>query len=105
MGDWLEYMTSDTESALANERRANGREEPWTVHYFGIGNETWGCGGNMRPEYYVDLFRQYATYVNIRTPRERRPVIVASGGNDAGTRWAEVLSSMGGNDVHAISHH
>ena len=105
MGDWLEYMTSDTESALANERRANGREEPWTVHYFGIGNETWGCGGNMRPEYYVDLFRQYATYVNIRTPRERRPVIVASGGNDAGTRWAEVLASMGGNDVHAISHH
>ncbi|RYG08118.1 MAG: alpha-N-arabinofuranosidase, partial [Caulobacteraceae bacterium] len=105
MGDWLEYMTSDTNSALANERRRNGREQPWKVDYFGIGNETWGCGGNMRPEYYVDLFRQYAAYVNIRTPRDRRPVIVASGGNDDGTRWAEVMSTLGGNDVHALSHH
>ena len=105
MGDWLEYMTSDTQSALANERRRNGREEPWMIDYFGIGNETWGCGGNMRPEYYADLFRQYAAYVNIRTLPQRRPVIVASGGNDAGTRWAEVMSTMGGNDVHALSHH
>jgi alpha-L-arabinofuranosidase len=105
MGDWLEYMTSDTHSALANERRANGRQEPWKVDYFGIGNETWGCGGNMRPEYYADLFRQYATYVNIRTQRERRPVIVASGGHDAGTEWAEVMSTVGGRDVHALSHH
>jgi alpha-N-arabinofuranosidase len=105
MGDWLEYMTSATNSQLAEERRANGREEPWKIHYFGIGNETWGCGGNMRPEFYADLFRQYATYINIRTPRDNRPVIVASGGNDDGTRWAEVLASTGGRDVHAISHH
>lgn len=105
MGDLLEYMTSDTQSALANERRANGRQEPWRVHYFGLGNETWGCGGNMRPEYYVDLFRQYATYVTLRTPHDRRPVIVASGGYDSGTRWAEVLATMGGANVHAISHH
>jgi alpha-N-arabinofuranosidase len=105
MGDWLEYLTSATNSQLAEERRANGREEPWKIPYFGIGNETWGCGGNMRPEFYADLFRQYATYINIRTPRDNRPVIVASGGNDDGTRWAEVLASTGGRDVHAISHH
>ncbi len=59
------------------------------MHYFGIGNETWGCGGNMRPEYYADLYRQYATYV--KAPRGKRPKIVASGGNDEGTRWIEVL--------------
>ena len=47
MADWMEYMTSNTVSTLANERRKNGREQPWDVHYFGIGNETWGCGGNM----------------------------------------------------------
>ena len=84
MADWMEYMTSDTVSTLANERRKNGRDKPWDVHFFGIGNETWGCGGNMRPEYYADLFRQYATYV--KAPRGKRPVIVASGGHDEGTR-------------------
>ncbi len=103
MADWLEYLTSDTVSTLANERRKNGRKEPWDVHYFGIGNETWGCGGNMRPEYYADLFRQYATY--IKTPPGKRPVIVASGGNDEGTRWVEVLTAMVERDLNAISHH
>ncbi len=85
MADWMEYMTCDTVSTLANERRKNGRDKPWDVHYFGIGNETWGCGGNMRPEFYADLFRQYATYV--KAPRGKRPKIVASGGHDEGTRW------------------
>ena len=51
MADWLEYMTGEGRSTLANERRRNGRDKPWKVKYFGIGNETWGCGGNMRPEY------------------------------------------------------
>jgi alpha-N-arabinofuranosidase len=103
MADWMEYMTSNTVSTLANERRKNGRQEPWDVHYFGIGNETWGCGGHMRPEYYADLFRQYATY--IKAPRGKRPVIVASGGNDAGTRWTEVLTTLVQRDLNAISHH
>jgi alpha-N-arabinofuranosidase len=103
MADWMEYMTSNTVSTLANERRRNGRQEPWEIHFFGIGNETWGCGGNMRPEYYADLFRQYATY--IKAPRGHRPQIVASGGNDAGTRWAEVLTTMVERDMNAISHH
>nr|AQQ74867.1 GH51 [uncultured bacterium] len=103
MADWLEYMTSNTTSTLANLRRQNGRDEPWDVHYFGIGNETWGCGGNMRPEYYADLFRQYATY--IKTPPGKRPVIVASGGYDEGTRWVEVLTTRVERDLDAISHH
>ena len=103
MADWMEYMTSNTVSTLANERRKNGRDQPWEVHYFGIGNETWGCGGNMRPEYYADLFRQYATYV--KAPRGHRPKIVASGGHDEGTRWVEVLTTMVQRDMDAISHH
>jgi alpha-N-arabinofuranosidase len=103
MADWMEYLTSDTVSTLANERRKNGRDKPWDVHFFGIGNETWGCGGNMRPEYYADLFRQYATYV--KAPRGKRPKIVASGGHDAGTKWAEVLTTMVQRDMDAISHH
>jgi alpha-N-arabinofuranosidase len=103
MADWMEYMTSDTVSTLANLRRKNGRDKPWDVHYFGIGNETWGCGGNMRPEFYADLFRQFATY--IKAPPGKRPVIVASGGNDEGTRWVEVLTTMVERDLDAISHH
>jgi alpha-L-arabinofuranosidase len=103
MADWMEYMTSDSVSTLANERRKNGRDKPWDVHYFGIGNETWGCGGNMRPEFYADLFRQYATYV--KAPRGKRPVIVASGGNGEGTKWTEVLTSMIDRGMDAISHH
>jgi alpha-N-arabinofuranosidase len=62
MRDWLEYMTFAGDSALANERRANGRDKPWAIAYWGIGNENWGCGGNMRAEFYADEYRRYATY-------------------------------------------
>jgi alpha-N-arabinofuranosidase len=103
MADWMEYMTSNTVSTLANERRKNGREQPWDVHYFGIGNETWGCGGNMTPEYYANLFRQYATYV--KAPRGKRPKIVASGGNDEETTWVDVLTKNVPRGMDAISHH
>ncbi len=64
MSEWVEYMSSDNVSPMANLRRANGQEKAWGVKYFGIGNESWGGGGNMRPEFYSDLFRQYQTYVN-----------------------------------------
>ena len=57
MRDWVEYMTFDGDSPLANERRKNGREKPWKLKFFGVGNENWGCGGNMRPEYYADLYK------------------------------------------------
>ena len=50
MQDWVEYMTSDKDSDMANWRRRNCRDKPWRVRYFGVGNENWGCGGNMRPE-------------------------------------------------------
>ena len=63
MMEWVEYMTSDADSPMANLRRHNGREQPWRLPYFGVGNESWGCGGNMRPEYYADLYRRYNTYV------------------------------------------
>jgi alpha-N-arabinofuranosidase len=103
MADWMEYMTSDTVSTLANERRQNGRDKPWDVHFFGIGNETWGCGGNMTPEWYANLFRTYATYV--KAPRGKRPVIVASGGNGSQTNWSDVLTKNVHRDMDAISHH
>ncbi len=63
MSEWVEYMTFDGVSPMAELRRKNGREEPWKVDYFGIGNENWGCGGNMTPEYYANLYRRYQTFV------------------------------------------
>lgn len=68
MADWIEYMTFDGVSAMADLRRKNGREEPWNVDYFGIGNENWGCGGNMLPEYYGNLYRHYQTFLHQYQP-------------------------------------
>ncbi|MCM1175821.1 MAG: alpha-N-arabinofuranosidase [Blautia sp.] len=63
MSEWIEYMTFDGVSPMAELRKKNGHEEPWKVDYFGVGNENWGCGGNMTPEYYGNLYRRYQTYV------------------------------------------
>lgn len=63
MSEWVEYMTFDGVSPMADMRKKNGHEEPWTVDYFGVGNENWGCGGNMTPEYYANLYRRYQTYI------------------------------------------
>src|ERR1700722_11020619 len=63
MAQWVEYMTSDEKSSLADERRKNGRAEPWTVKYLGIGNEIWGCGGNMNAQYASDVSKRYATFI------------------------------------------
>ena len=63
MSEWVEYMTFDGVSPMADLRKANGHEKPWKVDYFGVGNENWGCGGNMTPEYYANEYRRYQTYV------------------------------------------
>ena len=89
MAKWVEYMTSDAKSTMADLRRQNGREKPWKVKYFGIGNEAWGCGGNMTPEYYSDLFRRYATY--LRDFSGNRLYKIASGASDYDYNWTGVL--------------
>ena len=101
MVEWLEYMTSPTRSTLAQMRRANGRDAPWEVPFFGVGNESWGCGGQMRPAYYADQYRQYAEFIRVRG---QRTLQIASGGNDELTEWTEELSSIDEN-IDGISHH
>ena len=61
--DWVEYACYDGDTELANRRRKNGRDEPYEVPYWGIGNENWGCGGQMSPEQYAREYRRFATYV------------------------------------------
>src|ERR1700730_10458056 len=82
-------MTLDGESPMASLRKENGREKPWKLPYFGVGNENWGCGGNMRPEYYADVYRQYQTYV--RKYGDNRIFKIACGPNSNDYHWTEVL--------------
>jgi alpha-L-arabinofuranosidase len=89
MSEWVEYMTFEGESPMANWRRENGHEEPWKLKYFGVGNENWGCGGNMRPEYYADLYRRYQTYV--RNYGGNKIYKIAGGANVDDYNWTEVL--------------
>ena len=89
--------------ALANLRRANGRESRGRSHYFGVGNETWGCGGNMTPEYYADLYKRYATF--LKAPEGNRPKRIASGGWNEHTNWTEALASGVSWAMDGISHH
>ena len=91
---WVEYMTSDEKGSLANERRKNGRAKPWNVKFVGIGNETWGCGGNMRPGYAADINRRYATFA--ATPREMGSLKIASGSHDDNYDFAETMMKDGG---------
>jgi len=62
MSQWIEYINNDSETTLTNLRKKNGREKPWKIKYWGVGNENWGCGGYMTAEYYSDLFLRYSTY-------------------------------------------
>lgn len=88
MSEWVEYMTFDGVSPMAQLRKENGHEKPWKVDYFGVGNENWGCGGNMTPEYYANLYRRYQTYV--RHYDSAAPIRKICGGpNVDDTNWTK----------------
>jgi alpha-N-arabinofuranosidase len=104
MMEWVEYMTSDAVSPMASLRRQNGREKAWRLPYFGIANEPWGCGGNMRPEYYADEYRKYNTFV--KNYDRTKPVYrIAAGANAEDYRWTEVMMSMAGRRMDGLSLH
>ena len=96
-------MTSPSHSTLANQRRQNGRDEPWRLKYFGGGNESWACGGNMRPEYYADEFRRYNTFVKNYTAH--KITRVACGPNSDDYRWTDVLMDLAGPHLQSLSMH
>lgn len=103
LAKWVEYMTSDGDSPMAKLRRQNGRDKAWKVKYLGVGNESWGCGGNMRPEYYADLYRRYQTYC--RNYDGNRLYKIASGASDYDYNWTEVLMENAKNHMHGLSLH
>jgi alpha-N-arabinofuranosidase len=103
MAQWAEYITSESQSALAELRRNHGRKEPWKLPYFGIGNETWGCGGNMRAEYFADVYRQFATFLD--TPEGNRAEKIASGPYGDDYHWTEIMLSHAAKFMDAYSLH
>jgi alpha-N-arabinofuranosidase len=103
MMEWIEYMTSDTDSTLAQLRRQNGRDKPWKVPFFAVGNESWGCGGEMRPEYYADEYRRYATF--IKNHSGNRIQKLAVGASDQNYNWTEVLMAQAGRFMDGLSLH
>ena len=101
--EWVEYITHDGPSAMAGLRRANGQEEPWKLPYVGVGNESWGCGGHMRPEYYADLYRRYATYV--RDFSGNRVFKIACGADRDDYAWTDALMREAGRYMDGLSLH
>ncbi|MDR2085942.1 MAG: alpha-N-arabinofuranosidase [Dysgonamonadaceae bacterium] len=103
MSKWVEYITFDGESPMANLRRQNGRNEPWKVKFWGVGNESWGCGGNMTPDHYADLYRRYATYC--RNYGDNRLYKIACGANEADYNWTETVMKNVGGRMQGLSLH
>ena len=89
LSEWIEYITFGGVSPMADLRRKNGREKPWKLKYLGIGNESWGCGGNMTPEFYSELYRQYQTYC--RNYDGNQLYKVACGPNADDYNWTKVI--------------
>jgi alpha-L-arabinofuranosidase len=104
MQQWVEYLTCSEKSPMSDLRAANRQLEPWKLSFWGVGNESWGCGGNMQPDYYADEYRRYATYC--RNFGDNRLFKIACGPNSADYHWTETLmeripaSQMQGLSLH-----
>lgn len=106
--DWVQYVNFNGKSPMSDLRQQNGREKPWHVQFWGVGNEAWGCGGSMTPEHYADVYRQYATFMP-GVSNETRLFRIASGANSSDYNWTEVLmkkiplNMVGGLALHHYS--
>lgn len=90
LAEWVQYVNFEGVSPMSNWRKENGRDKPWNVKYWGVGNEAWGCGGNMKPEYYANIYRQYATFMT-NWSNSSKLFRIASGANSSDYNWTEVL--------------
>lgn len=103
LAKWVEYMTSDGDTPMAKLRRQNGRDKAWKVKFLGVGNESWGCGGNMHPDYYADLYRRYQTYC--RNYDGNQLYKIASGASDYDWNWTKTLMNEAGHTMNGLSLH
>lgn len=102
MSKWIEYLNFDGVSPLTALRKQNGRATPWNVSFWGVGNESWGCGGQMTPEYYVNEYKRYSTFAkNYPNARLKK---IACGPNSEDYNWTDVVmkntTNMWGLSLH-----
>lgn len=103
MSNWVEYLNFDGASPLTNLRKLNGHPEPFNVSFWGVGNESWGCGGNMTPEYYANEFRRYASFAkNYHNVSLRK---IATGPSDGDYNWTETMMKNVGTRMWGMSLH
>ena len=89
MADWVEYLTSDAESPMTELRKKNGREKPWKVKYWGVGNESWGCGGIMDANFYANEMAKYSFF--LKNYGDNTLYKIASGGLQEDYNWTEAI--------------
>lgn len=95
--EWLEYLTTAQQTTLAKERAGNGHQAPYKVRYLGVGNETWGCGGNMTPDYYLSQLKIYSHFVRNFNPAQQdkdqmlKIAVGPGGGEPQWTEWTETI--------------
>jgi alpha-N-arabinofuranosidase len=98
--EWLEYMTTAQPTTLEKERAANGHPAPYKIAYLGLGNESWDCGGNMTPDYYLSQMKLYSHFVRNFNPAQQdgqpnahpnndRMLKIAVGPGGGEPRWTE----------------
>src|SRR5471032_6647 len=103
MAEWVEYLTAGGKSSLAALRASNGHPAPYNVAFFGIGNEAWGCGGNMTVEQYASEYKRYASFVHAAPGSGTQ--FIAAGGHDDDTSWTDYLSAKAQGRMDGISFH
>ena len=89
MADWVEYLTSDAESPMTELRKKNGREKPWKVKFWGVGNESWGCGGIMSADFYSNEMARHSFF--LKNYDGNTLYKIASGGLQEDYDWTEKI--------------
>jgi alpha-N-arabinofuranosidase len=104
MAKWVEYLNSDAKSTMTDLRKQNGRNEPWKVKFWGVGNESWGCGGNMTADFYADQYKRYAVYC--RNYKDAPLLKIASGANSHDYNWTEsLMKNVGAGNMWGLTLH
>lgn len=107
--EWEQYVNNANGSSYLTDLRAeNGRDKPWNVKYWGIGNESWDCGGDMTADYYSNLYKRYARAMTSYSNTEGLYRIAVGPGSDD-YEWTDTvmknipLKSIEGLSVHHYS--
>ena len=89
MSEWVQYLNSDGDNPMTQLRRKNGREKPWNVRFWGVGNETWGCGGIMSADHYANELGRYSFF--LKNYGGNTLYRIASGGLEEDYNWTETI--------------